>query len=169
LRCFEYFSDETLLASDLYNRISIDIREAFYEGNFAPAIKGGLLSVGPSAVIASRSRQLHTLVILSIVAQNDSDGPDYHPKKSRGIEIIAPQKQTETASHTRQPLNDSFDTNIMPGMPPCMVQTEYVINQLHYFYDESLKALRITSRQFSFCDLPHGYLQHPIDLGFVLF
>jgi hypothetical protein len=101
LRCFEYFSDETLLASDLYNRISIDIREAFYEGNFAPAIKGGLLSAGPSAVIAPRSRQSHTLVILSIVAQNDSDGPDYHPKKRRGIEILAPQKKAETASHTR--------------------------------------------------------------------
>jgi hypothetical protein len=49
-----------------------------------------------------------------------------------------------------------------------MVQTEYGIDQLHYFYDESLKALSITSRQFSFCDLPQGY-PHPIDLGFVLF
>jgi hypothetical protein len=51
-------------------------------------------------------------------------------------------------------------------MPPCVVQTECAVIQLRYFYDESLKELRVTYRQPGFRDLARGF-PHSKDLGFV--
>jgi transposase len=54
------------LAEDLRDRGGIDIREAFIDGSFAPAKKGGLESGRLSGVRARRSWQLQTaLVFLS--------------------------------------------------------------------------------------------------------
>ena len=51
------------LAEDLYHRGGIDIREAFIDGIFAPAKKGGLLSARQSAAKTPRSWQLQTLLV----------------------------------------------------------------------------------------------------------
>ena len=58
---FGLFAHE--LAQDLYQRGAIDIREAFIDGAFVPAKKGGLLSAKQSAVKAPRSWQLQTPLV----------------------------------------------------------------------------------------------------------
>jgi len=51
------------LAEDLYKRGGIDIREAFIDGTFVPAKKGGLLSARQSAAKAPRSWPSQTLLV----------------------------------------------------------------------------------------------------------
>jgi len=51
------------LATDLYERGGIDIREAFIDGSFAPAKKGVLQLAKQNAVKAPRSWQLQTLLV----------------------------------------------------------------------------------------------------------
>ena len=50
------------LATDLYERGGIDIREAFIDGSFAPAKKGVLQLAKQNAAKAPRSWQLQTLL-----------------------------------------------------------------------------------------------------------
>ena len=51
------------LAADLHERGGMDIREAFIDGSFVPAKKGGLPSVGQSVAKGAGSWQLRTLPV----------------------------------------------------------------------------------------------------------
>ena len=52
-----------LLAEDLRERGKLDLREAFIDGTFAPAKKGAVPLVKPSAARAPRSWQWQTLLV----------------------------------------------------------------------------------------------------------
>ena len=117
-----------VLAADLQERGGIDLREAFIDGSFVSAKKGGLPLAGQNGVKAAGSWQLRTLPVLASASPHevklaeaaldslfisgmpekligdkayDSDDLDDNLLKKHGIEMIAPHRRNRKKPKTQ--------------------------------------------------------------------